>query len=174
MRRSGCTCASGLGAFKMMVNGNRRKTAALRRRSKRRARAEVQGMSGLRSLSRTNTRDILTSPHREALTGQLPSDLGGRSSSPMLQAVSLVRPRHWLHPLHLFNREPQCFTKFSFLDAPAFRHGEERKCTGTSVHTVPLRGSIFGGNARNPTACAGKVFLAQLCDGFLCLPTTLA
>src|SRR5258708_17104844 len=102
----------------MVVKGNREKTAALRRRSKRRARAEVQGMSGLRSLSRTNTRDILTSPHREALTGQLPSDLGGRSSSPMLQTVSLVRPRHWLHPLHLFNREPQRFTLEEHVKVP--------------------------------------------------------
>src|SRR5258708_30108930 len=75
-------------------------------------------MSGLRSLSRTNTRDILTSPHREALTGQLPSNLGGMSSSPMLQAVSLVCPRHWLHPLHLFNREPQYFTLEEHVKVP--------------------------------------------------------
>lgn len=36
----------------------------------------------------------------------------------MLQAVSLVRPRHWLHPLHLFNREPQCFTLEEHVKVP--------------------------------------------------------
>ncbi len=36
----------------------------------------------------------------------------------MLQAVSLVRPRRWLHPLHLFNREPQCFTLEEHVKVP--------------------------------------------------------
>lgn len=36
----------------------------------------------------------------------------------MLQAVSLVRPRHWLHPLRLFNREPQCFTLEEHVKVP--------------------------------------------------------
>jgi hypothetical protein len=36
----------------------------------------------------------------------------------MLQAVSLVCPRHWLHPLHLFNREPQYFTLEEHVKVP--------------------------------------------------------
>jgi len=36
----------------------------------------------------------------------------------MLQTVSLVRPRHWLHPLHLFNREPQRFTLEEHVKVP--------------------------------------------------------
>ena len=38
---------------------------------------------------------------------------------------------------------------------------------------APVGGTFLCGNVQTHTACAGKVFLAQLSDGFLCVPTAL-
>ena len=83
--------------------------------------------------------------------------------------LTLCKQRTVIHRLALYT-----FTKFPFWMPSAFAVGRKERVQGHPCPTHPLRGSIFGGNARNPTACAGKVFLAQLCDGFLELPTTLA
>jgi len=51
LRRSGWVWALATECFKTMVNGNLRKTAALPRRNKMRARAGLQGIRGLRCVS---------------------------------------------------------------------------------------------------------------------------